>query len=471
MIFKPSKSQALQYAKLDFSRAHLGDSRRNNRLLSIATAAFLKPHGLIKATFEDPNERQNAYRFIESPHIRHLPLIKSTALGTLNRANGLPYVFVPIDGSSLKLTDRCSKRGMGHIGTYEKGAKGLKVLTAMAVDPQGTPLGLLEQKWWARRKDRKRKAKNRQSLPFGKKETRHWLEVMDTVSNRFKKSRSKTIPWFQIDAEGDFRQLLDWLARTPYRVTVRSGQNRRLSDEDDAPRYLKQSLRKATQLGNVDIEVSETQTQTAGYVRLTLRAKQVDIQLRDRKSGRRKRVKLWALLAREEGEIEDGLERLEWLLLTNVPIRNFSTAQEILKGYGFRWRIEDFHKTWKSWCHVEKTRLHARSVKLWATILAAVAMRIERLKHLSRNQPEEPATVEFSQEEIDAVILLKGPEDMDLGSVPTIGQVVTWIAELGSWNNYPSSPPPGSKVISRGMEKLPIAIKTLEKINFRRQNS
>ena len=50
------------------------------------------------------------------------------------------------------------------------------------------------------------------------------------------------------------------------------------------------------------------------------------------------------------------------MLLTNAPTGTLGEAQAVLRGYAMRWRIEEFHKTWKSGrCHVELTQLRSPS--------------------------------------------------------------------------------------------------------------
>ena len=79
-----------------------------------------------------------------------------------------------------------------------------------------------------------------------------------------------------------------------------------------------------------------------------------------------------------------------------LRVPDLAAAQLVLFAYAQRWRIEEFHKTWKSGsCRVEAARLQTVDTFLrWATIMAAVAARIERMKHLSRTSPEQPAIVE-----------------------------------------------------------------------------
>jgi hypothetical protein len=69
------------------------------------------------------------------------------------------------------------------------------------------------------------------------------------------------------------------------------------------------------------------------------------------------------------------------MLYTNAPIDTSEQIQAVVHSYATRWRIEDFHKTWKSaYCCVEDTQLRsAAAARAWATLLATVATRVERL--------------------------------------------------------------------------------------------
>src|SRR4029079_13118982 len=114
------------------------------------------------------------------------------------------------------------------------------------------------------------------------------------------------------------------------------------------------------------------------------------------------------------------------------PVIDLASARAVLLGYCQRWRVEEFHRAWKSECQVERSQTRdILPVQRWATLLAAMAVRIERLKVLARTQPEAPASVEFQQEEIDALILLRDPDGFDLGAQPTIAQALRWVADIG----------------------------------------
>jgi hypothetical protein len=70
-------------------------------------------------------------------------------------------------------------------------------------------------------------------------------------------------------------------------------------------------------------------------------------------------------------------------------------------------------------------------------------LRIRRLKYLSRNRPDAPASIELDSLEIDAVrVERKSRYPGKLGHRPelfTIGEATKWIAETGGWMGQKSS--------------------------------
>ncbi len=142
--------------------------------------------------------------------------------------------------------------------------------------------------------------------------------------------------------------------------------------------------------------------------------------------------------------------------MTTHPVADLEDALIVIDGYACRWTIEDFHRAWKSGCcQVETTQLRSRDhIQRWATILAAVAVRVMRLTKLARTEPELPATVELRQSEIDAIIVTRKRTGRSPGDVPTIGQAVTWLAEIGGYTGKSSGGPPGATVITRGLLRI-----------------
>ena len=202
---------------------------------------------------------------------------------------------------------------------------------------------------------------------------------------------------------------------------------------------------------------------------MVLRACRVTLDIRDKRSGKRFRLSVNVVQAVECGTTPAGEKPVSWTLLTNRPIETKQNLTEVVLGYSMRWRIEELHRSWKTGaCRVEDTQLRsAGAVIKWATILMAVAVRIERIKQLSREQPGRPATDEFSPTEIKAAALLhfgkSGHAKISAPAQPTIADVTLWIAKVGGYTGRTSSGgPPGSIVLARGLESVRTTAKALE---------
>jgi hypothetical protein len=96
---------------------------------------------------------------------------------------------------------------------------------------------------------------------------------------------------------------------------------------------------------------------------------------------------------------------------------------------------------------------HGALVK-WATILATVAARAQRLAQLFRSAPDLPASTEFTEYEIEACYILTKTE-RDRRKTLTIGDVLRLVAELGGFGNrYYGGKMPGPTILGRGLDYL-----------------
>jgi hypothetical protein len=458
--------EARDWAEDEFGQAELGHGSRARRLVSIAMRVALRPAGRVSQVVSSAAERQAAYDFLESKDVTAAAILCAVVLACVIRAEAFPFVFAPVDGSSLNLKDHGRSKNFGSIGSRERGARGLKMINGLAVSPQGLPLGLLTQMWWARGPKNK---KSRRARDVQDKETRYWLQAIDQCCLAVCNTAVPLVLWYQLDREGDSWSVLHRLEESGHWYTVRSAHDRRLRADDAAsPRYLRETLLQNTPVGSYNLEVGAGPKRTARTANMVVRAGTITLRMRGRD------LAVNVVLAVEEGTTPQGEKRLDWCLLTNHSIDTFDKACLVIYGYAQRWRIEDFHRAWKrGGCNVEDTQLHDREhVIKWATILAANAMRIERLKYLSRQSPQLPASVELSRYEINALILLKRKEkkrtEQVPNTMPTIGQATIWIAELGGYTGKSSGGPPGAITIGRGLERVRAAADALEQLGIKR---
>jgi hypothetical protein len=217
------------------------------------------------------------------------------------------------------------------------------------------------------------------------------------------------------------------------------------------------------------LEVRAARYRKARSANMVVRACKVTLDVRDKRTSERSQIEVNVVQAIEDGTTPVGEKPIQWTLLTNRPIEIIKDITDVIEGYSMRWRIEELHRTWKSGaCSVEDNQLRSASAAIkWATILMAVAARIERIKQLSREKPDLPATDEFSPAEIKAAALLyfgkAGKAKVSAAATPTIADVTLWIAYLGGYTGKTSSGgPPGSITLSRGLESVRAAAQAIE---------
>jgi hypothetical protein len=114
------------------------------------------------------------------------------------------------------------------------------------------------------------------------------------------------------------------------------------------------------------IEVRDRQGNPAEAV-LELRYRRVRLLPPVAKQKQYQPVEVTAIFAQERGTPKNR-DRIEWKLLTDLPVDTPAEAVEKLRWYAQRWKIEVFHKILKSGCRVEESGLRTaeRLVRLVA---------------------------------------------------------------------------------------------------------
>jgi hypothetical protein len=163
---------------------------------------------------------------------------------------------------------------------------------------------------------------------------------------------------------------------------------------------------------------------------------------------------------REVSTPPDEDEPIHWLLWTTEPARTQKQILAVVRAYALRWRIEDFHLTWKQGCRVEQLQLETRERLEKALVLyAGVAVRLLRLRDLARRQPTALCTEVLSDDEWRALYAHSTGEASTEGTdVPTIEQVTKWIGRLGGHLGRKRDGMPGVRTLWRGWRDLAILV-------------
>ncbi len=96
-----------------------------------------------------------------------------------------------------------------------------------------------------------------------------------------------------------------------------------------------------------------------------------------------------------------GTDPVEWFLLTTMKVSSCTDAEQCLRWYTLRWRIEDWHRVLKSGCRIDDLANEtAERLRRAIAINLVIAWRIMLMTLLGRETPELPAEVLFSDIEL-----------------------------------------------------------------------
>jgi hypothetical protein len=208
------------------------------------------------------------------------------------------------------------------------------------------------------------------------------------------------------------------------------------------------AIGEAPVVGELTVRVAGRPGQPERDATLTVRLREMAIQAPQRKGVARTEQRVWVVQAKEETPPE-GVEAVEWVLISTLPVVTCAQAFQMVGYYKRRWSIERFHFTLKSGCQVEKLQIDdATSLEHALAVYYVVAWRLQYLTHLARTEPETPATKVLAAEELAVLSQAEGRR------IGTIQEAVRAIAKLGGYTPYRKAPEPGVKVLWLGLRRL-----------------
>ena len=155
-------------AENEFEKVDLGDKRLNQRLIKLCDSFSQAPESPINQACQDWNETKSAYRFFQNDNVDAGQIMAAHREKTALRAANHKTILAIQDTSYFIYTNHPKTKGLGEISMKKAKnretiySRGLVMHTCFAITTQGTPLGLLDQKIFAResRPDHERRCKN-----------------------------------------------------------------------------------------------------------------------------------------------------------------------------------------------------------------------------------------------------------------------------------------------------------------------
>lgn len=455
---------AIAFARKNFGAADLGDERLNMRLLSIAEQLAAHPDETFPDRFRDPADLQAFYRFANNKRVCYADLMALHFQTTWTDMQATPGVVLLLqDTTVLDYSGLKSITDLGQVGNGN--GRGLYCHNCLAVEVATRQvLGLAGQILHRRRhvpKGEKRAAsRNHPEL-----ESKLWKKMSASIPALPAEHTAGQL-WVEIlDRGGDITEYLDYADQAGKKYVVRSQHNRWIEREilgetaAEAPTFAKVKLhnlaRALPSVGTHTIKVQAKEGQKARTATVGVSWQQITILPPRQKRGDERGVPLTCWVVRvAETNPPAGVEALEWILLTNVPVTTLTEALERIEWYRMRWIIEEYHKAQKTGVEIENIQFTTRkALEVAIALLSVTATLLLALRDQSR-APDAKTRLATTCVPESWVRMLSAWRHKEVRLDWSVHDFFYALARLGGHQNRKCDHAPGWLVLWRGWMQL-----------------
>ena len=441
------------WATAVLGKARFPDARMHPLAISFLAQQSERPgQGILQASPRRAAAKGN-YRLLENDRVKPDQFWEPIHEYTGQRLRHAERVVAIQDTTAFMFPTLHETAGLGTADREVEEA--LWMHSGLAVRPNGEVLGLLHNDVWARPLEEFHKAENRKQLPIEAKESFKWIAGIRAVAALCEKYNPAAKLVHVFDREGDVHEVFEEILKRGHDAVIRCGRNRSVEGPHG---HIRATLAARPVLDRYRVDVPREKGRPGRQAQVELRSAALVLHPRGAYAGR-KPVAINAVWVHEP-EPPRGVEVLDWLLLTTLPVGTADECREVVELYKLRWLIEDYHLTLKSGCKVEETQLKtAERIEELAAVLSAVAVRILQLRQLARTQPESPCTEILSEDEWRVLWIYHHDQAVPSGlPPPTIREAARMIGQLGGHLGRKSDGMPGVRVLWKGWITLQILI-------------
>jgi hypothetical protein len=453
---------APQWAEETFGQVQLGHRSREERAVTMAAAMAADPGASLPKQMGSEADAHAAYRFLQSPGVSYEQLIGPHVQQTRAAMGEQERVLLIQDTTELDYQQHPTTTGLGPIGNGSH--HGFLLQSVLAVVPDSREvLGLAHQEPFLRKPapkgetKRQSEARQRESQVWERSVQAigeppagvHWIHVGDRYSDMFPflwACRQQHCDFVVRAAQDRCVDLLVEQADAPH--PKRSHHQRSPQQEPPpAPLHLFAVVRAWAAAGEQDVELEATKQSKARTAHVLISFGCLRLLPPDSQPNRTLAPLLVWVVHVWEPEPPEGVEPLEWLLLTSVPTQTVEQAAERVDWYRARWLVEDYHQGLKTGCRIEQRQLQSYDgLRRLLGLLSPLAVRLLQLRAASRQDPQQPA-IQVLPAEVVAVVAAKA--GLPVGGL-TAQQCWYSIARLGGYLARKGDGPPGWKTLWRG---------------------
>lgn len=461
-----------EWAKTEFEDINLGDKRLSNRLVKIADQFISSPESPINKACREWSDTKAAYRFFQNDSIDYTDIVNHHASKTKMRSKNEDVILAIQDTTYFNYSSHPKTTGLGLLsrftGKYKKDilTTGLCMHTTLAVNADGSPLGLINQKITSREvlsedKIKLKKRSHNIALPIEEKESIRWLDSMRATTALLGEKNDNRKVVTVADREADIYDLFLLAEELDTHYLIRASHNRKINKtavhSDISGEYLWDYMSKKGSAGKSLIEVPSKRDQSARTATCDVKMGKINVMPSRHYKGDKSKIRKLAVHVIQvvEENPPDGCDKIDWMLLTNISVISYDDALEKIKWYSLRWRIEVYFKVIKSGFNVEDCRLEtADRLIRYLAVISIVAWKVYWLTLISRSSPDTQVTELLSEEEWKVLYVTFNPINKIPKKPPSISKATTWIARLGGFLARANDGPPGITHVWRGLQKL-----------------
>jgi Transposase DNA-binding len=461
-VERPANGSSKAWIDEEVGRDQFGDVRLDKRFRTLLEQVSNGVGESIPLVCQDWANTKAAYRFLSNERVSEEAILAGHFQSTRAR-------FLAEQEPVLILHDTTEfsfkREDIGPIGMLQKGVAGqdrhgrlrhytrggLLMHSSLAVTVEGLPLGLAAMKFWTRKKFKGTNALrgkvNPTRVPIEEKESVRWLENVRESTALFQQpERCVHIG----DRESDIYELFWTAHQAGTHFLVRTCVDRLAGDGEHT---VAEEMHEVPVKGLHRLKIKNKKGDWVEAV-LELRYRRIRVLPSRAKKKHCPELTLTVLHAQERGTPE-GREKIDWKLITDLPVRSRREAIEKLAWYALRWKIEVFHKILKSGCKAEESKLRTaeRLVNLIA-IFCLLAWRIFWLTMMNRCAADAPPELALTKVEIQLLDRLVKDKPGQASQNKTLSTYLIKIARLGGYLARAKDPPPGNQVIWKGMSRL-----------------
>jgi len=419
-----------QWIYEQFSTIDVGDDRLQKRAVDVAIGCAECPEESLAGRFDKWADLQGAYRFFSNPKITHQALQQPHWHGVLEKARFSEETVLFIqDGSELLFNSHRWTHGLGP--TSDSNGNGLmfhSCLVAKYHESEETEiLGLGYQEAWVRPEEKS---------TSDSKESEVWLRTLEKMGRPQEN-------WVSVgDRANDIYDFLDNASRLGWKYVVRARHDRKVEiDGEKTPLFswIRQQTAKCTSTlyvktkgeefgGEVTLEIT--------WVKAKLFPPGNESSVADEEVTY---IRVWC----------PDRPKLEWLLVTNLPVNNQEDSLRIVRIYRRRWLIEDYHKAVKTGFRIEDNQLkQASRILALFGMIGVIATQLLAMREECRLSPETPVEEKVPKPWITLI------ERHLMVKLKTVKDFWRSLARMGGFIGRKSDGEPGWQTIWKGYKRL-----------------